>query len=82
MRNRSEKRNSPIHLQDVMSARSFSTYTIAEGRAIAQAVSHWLPTVAARVQARSRSHEICGKQSGTGAGFLRVLRFLYLGLVQ
>jgi hypothetical protein len=45
------------------------------GRAIAQAVSLWLPTAAARVQARDRSCEICGERSGTGAGFLRVLRF-------
>jgi hypothetical protein len=40
-------------------------------RAVAQAVSRWLPTAAARVQ----SCGICGGQSGTGAGFLRVLRF-------
>jgi hypothetical protein len=45
------------------------------GRAIAQAVSRWLPTAAARVQTRARSSGICGRQSGTGAGFLRVLRF-------
>jgi hypothetical protein len=40
-------------------------------RAIAQVVSRWLPTVASRV----RSSGICGRQSNTGAGFLRVLRF-------
>jgi hypothetical protein len=45
------------------------------GRAIAQAVSRWLPTAVARVRARVRSCGICGGQSGTGAGFLRVLRF-------
>jgi hypothetical protein len=38
------------------------------GRAIAQEVSRWL-------RARVRSCEICDGQSGTGAGFLRVLRF-------
>jgi hypothetical protein len=43
-------------------------------RAIAQAVSRWLPTAAARVRARVRSCEICGGQNGTGAGLLRVLR--------
>jgi hypothetical protein len=45
------------------------------GRAIAQAVSRWLPTAAARVRARVWSSGICGGQSGAGAGFLRVLRF-------
>jgi hypothetical protein len=45
------------------------------GRAIAQAVSCWLPTAAARVQAWVWSCGICGGQSGTGAGFLRLLRF-------
>jgi hypothetical protein len=45
------------------------------GRAIAQAVSRWLPTAAARVRSRVWSSEICGEQSGAGAGFLRVLRF-------
>jgi hypothetical protein len=42
------------------------------GRAIAQAVSRWLPTAAARVRARVWSSAICGGQSGAGAGFLRV----------
>jgi hypothetical protein len=45
------------------------------GRAIAQAVSRWLPTAAARVRARVWSCGICGGQSGAGVGFLRVLRF-------
>jgi hypothetical protein len=40
------------------------------GRAIAQAVSRWLPTVAARVRARVRSSGICGGQSSAGADFL------------
>jgi hypothetical protein len=40
------------------------------GRAVAQAVSHWLPTAAARIACG-----VCGGQSGTGTGFLRVLRF-------
>jgi hypothetical protein len=42
-----------------------------QGRAIAQAVSRWLPTAAARVW----SSGICGGQSGAGAVFLRVPRF-------
>jgi hypothetical protein len=44
------------------------------GRAIAQAVSRQLPTAAAWVRPRVKSCGICGGQSGTGAGFLRVLR--------
>jgi hypothetical protein len=45
------------------------------GRAIAQAVSLWLPTAAAWVRARVWSSGICGGQSDASAGFLRVLRF-------
>jgi hypothetical protein len=45
------------------------------GRAIAEAVSRWLPTATARDQSRVWSSGICGGQSGVGAGFLRVLRF-------
>jgi hypothetical protein len=45
------------------------------GRAIAQAVSRCLRTAAARVRARVWSSGICGGQSDSGAGFLRVLRF-------
>jgi hypothetical protein len=45
------------------------------GRAIAQAVSGRVPTAAAQVRAHVWSCGICGGQSGTGAGFLQVLRF-------
>jgi hypothetical protein len=45
------------------------------GRAIAHAVSRRLPTAAARFRAQVRSRGIYGGQSGTGSGFLRVLRF-------
>jgi hypothetical protein len=45
------------------------------GRAIAQAVSRWFPTAAARVRARLGSSGLYGGQSGSGAGFLRVFRF-------
>jgi hypothetical protein len=38
------------------------------GRAIAQAVSHWLPTAAARVRLRA-AYGLCGGQSGTGQVF-------------
>jgi hypothetical protein len=44
-------------------------------RAIAQAVSRWLPTAAARVRALVSPCGICGGQRGAGAGFLRILRF-------
>jgi hypothetical protein len=46
-----------------------------EGRAIAQALSRWLSTAAARVRAQVWSSGFCGGQSGVGAGFLPVLRF-------
>jgi hypothetical protein len=46
-----------------------------KGRAVAQAVSRWLPTAAARVRVLVACG-VCGEQSGTGPGFLRVLRLL------
>jgi hypothetical protein len=45
-----------------------------KGRAIAQAVSRWLPTSVTRVRVRGACG-VCGGQSSMGAGFLRVLRF-------
>jgi hypothetical protein len=45
------------------------------GRAIAQTVIRRLHTAAVRVRAHVRSCGICGGQSGTGAGFVRILRF-------
>jgi hypothetical protein len=44
------------------------------GRAVAQAISHRLPTAAARVRAQDSLCGICGGQRGIGSGFLRVLR--------
>jgi hypothetical protein len=55
--------------------RTLVCVTVNCGRAIAQAVSRWLPTAAARVRSQVRSCGICGGQRGTGAGFLRVLQF-------
>lgn len=40
--------------------------------AIARAVSRWLPTVVAQIQAWVRYCEICDGQNGTGVGFLWV----------
>jgi hypothetical protein len=45
------------------------------GRAIAQVVSRWFPTAAARVRARVWSCGIRSGRSGAGTGFLRILRF-------
>jgi hypothetical protein len=53
----------------------FLFFKISHSRAIGQAVSRWLPTPAARVRDPVWSSGICGGQIGTGAGFLRVLRF-------
>jgi hypothetical protein len=41
---------------------------------VGQAVSRWLPTTAAQIQAQGLSCGIYGGRSGTGAGFLRILR--------
>jgi hypothetical protein len=46
------------------------------GRALAQTVSHRFPTATSRVRAQVSLCGIYGGQSGTGAGFLLVLRFL------
>jgi hypothetical protein len=69
------------HCINIPPSRTFRSYLreftllLGKGRAIAQAVSGRLPTAAARVRSQVRSCGICGGQSGTEAGFLRVLRF-------
>jgi hypothetical protein len=49
--------------------------TVRIARAIAEAVSRRLPNAAARVRAQVSSCGICGGQSGTWVGSLRVLQF-------
>jgi hypothetical protein len=50
-------------------------YLAFQGLAIAQVVSCRLPMAETRVRSQVRLCGICGGQSGTGVGFLRVLRF-------
>jgi hypothetical protein len=44
------------------------------GRAVAQAVSRWFPTVAVQIRVRAACG-VCGELNGNGVSFLRVLRF-------
>jgi hypothetical protein len=46
-----------------------------KGGAVAQGVSRWFPTAAARIRAQVRSYGVCGGQSGAGSGFTRILCF-------
>jgi hypothetical protein len=57
-----------------MDRKILSSNISSESRAIARAVSRWLPTTAARVRAQVISCGIYGGQSGNGAGFLRIYR--------
>jgi hypothetical protein len=61
------------HWQGERSEIKYVRQTYRGGRAVVQAVSRWLPTVAARVRIHAVCG-VCGGQSGTGADFLRVLR--------
>jgi hypothetical protein len=70
---------SNVRISEVCSSRHLRGHV---GRAIAQAVIRRLLTSAARVRAQVRSCGICGGQSGTGARFLRVLRFPFSILIQ
>jgi hypothetical protein len=51
------------------------------GRAMAQVVSRRPLTAEARVRARVNPCGICGGQSGTGTGSLRVLRFSPVSII-
>jgi hypothetical protein len=50
----------------------YVNYSPALGRAAAQRLDAGFPPAAARVRVRAACG-VCGRQSGTGAGFLRVL---------
>jgi hypothetical protein len=54
---------------------TYKYYQSCNGRAIVQAVSHRLPTAAARVRSQVRPRGFRGGRSGTGAGVLRGLWF-------
>jgi hypothetical protein len=56
-----------LKVKDLIITHSGLSLTLKKGRAIAQAVSRWLPT--ARIRARVLPSGICGGQSGAGAGF-------------
>jgi hypothetical protein len=61
--------------QNVTERKEDLLLTLYTGRAIAQAVMRRLPTAGALFCAQVRSCGVCGRQSGAGAGILRVLRF-------
>jgi hypothetical protein len=58
-------------MQRVMDSSLLSVYrnSLNTGRAIAQVVSRWLPTAAARVRSQVRLCGICGEQSDKGGRF-------------
>jgi hypothetical protein len=68
----------PLNLNGLALCGGPSTRTLAprltnQGRDVAQAISRWVPTAAARLRVRGACG-ICGGHSGIGAGFFRVLR--------
>jgi hypothetical protein len=75
------KERSPVDGGDGEAATPCLLLTSPSGRVIAQAVSRRLPTATTRVRAQVRSCGICGGQSGSGVGFLRVRRFPLLILI-
>jgi hypothetical protein len=54
---------------------TYERFKLCTGRTVVQAVSRWLPTTASRVRARLWSSEICGGQSGAGAGYSEYFGF-------
>jgi hypothetical protein len=71
----SDKRLSAMDSSHCISEAIVSSWSSGRvGRTVAQAVSRWLLTAAAQVRVLAACG-VCGGQSDTGAGFLRVLRF-------
>jgi hypothetical protein len=66
---------SSSELNAVMSIKTELMLYTEVGRAIAQAVGRRLPTAGSRVRTQVGSCGTCGGQSGSGASFLRALRF-------
>jgi hypothetical protein len=64
-----------IHCKlEIVKPEEMSLLSYGVGHAVAQALSRWFPTAAARVRAKLRSCRICA-QSSARAGFLWVPRF-------
>jgi hypothetical protein len=66
-------RRSMLHGHDFK--QKYNTTEGNTGHIIAQAVRYRPPTAAARVRSQVKLHGLYSGQNGTGAGFLRVLRF-------
>jgi hypothetical protein len=64
-----------LEQSELNSSKHFLVLSKYHDRAIAQAVSRRFLTATARFRAQVTSCGNCGEQSGSGAGFLRVLRF-------
>jgi hypothetical protein len=61
-------------ISSLCAVKSPENIVVEQGLAVAQAVSRWLPTAAARVRVWAACG-VCGGQSGTAVCFLLVLRF-------
>jgi hypothetical protein len=64
----------PIRFKSSNSVQNSCNTILPLGRAVSQAVSRLPLTAEARVRAHVNQCEICGGESGTGTGYLRVLQ--------